>query len=91
MTSRKCLSRKHVDTLLSSESEDNSEVTADNSDVTATRNSEYDTPTCCPSERPTKLLHKSKPKIILELSNNLPENVRCVDIIKQILAGRLLG
>jgi hypothetical protein len=39
-----------------------------------------------PSERPTKLPHKSVPEISPELTNNLPENVRCVDIPKQILA-----
>jgi hypothetical protein len=43
-------------------------------------------PSCSPSERPTKLPHKSKSIISPELTNNLPENVRCVDIIKQILA-----
>jgi hypothetical protein len=32
------------------------------------------------------LLCKLKPKIIPELTNNLLENMRCVDIMKQILA-----
>jgi hypothetical protein len=33
-----------------------------------------------------KTTTKSKPKISLKFTNNLPDDVKCVDIIKQILA-----
>jgi hypothetical protein len=114
----KSLTRKHVEALLRSESEDDFDVSGDrsensNSDMTDSESRDESNddssdskcdistppvqekqkvnnwqwnPTCSPSERPTKLPHMSKPIISPELTNNLPENVRCVDIIKQVLA-----
>jgi hypothetical protein len=114
------LTRKHVEALLNSESEDDFDVSGDRSDNSNSKVTDNDSrdesnnnssdsecdistpptqkkqkvndwqwnPTCSSSEIPTKLPHNSKPIISPKLTNNLPENVRCVDIIKQILPSK---
>jgi hypothetical protein len=114
---QKGLTRKHMEAILKSRSEDNFDISDDksdnsNSDVTdsdSTDESNNDSsdrkcdisnpqaqrkpkvnnwkwnPTYSPSERLTKLPHKSIPQISPALTNNLPQNVKCVDILKQIL------